>query len=305
MAKLNKKGTFSLAPWRGDVPLCDFIPPVQAALTAVLPTNSSGGSKDLFPRQVPRLRDFSPQLKVMNSKAKPKRLTAFVIPAGRVGMVKASKAMKISKLPHKIDVGEIHFLVKQEAKGDLRKDARVQDLNTVINRLMASSCDSGRDGRQLRLRTFAVTCLSEFTGILEWVPETAAMRMLIQASRNPQTDAFTRRGRGSRVVDFGDPTLRRNYETNCQNCYFEEGNLALAASRFETMFLKEYPPVFYWWFVKNFPDPHAWYEARNLFTVSAAAWSGVGHVIGLGDRHSENILMDTTSGECVHVDFDW
>ena len=33
-------------------------------------------------------------------------------------------------------------------------------------------------------------------------------------------------------------------------------------------------------------------------------WSGVGHVIGLGDRHTENILLDVTNGECVHVDFD-
>ena len=76
-------------------------------------------------------------------------------------------------------------------------------------------------------------------------------------------------------------------------------------SLFENLFLKNFPPVFYWWFVKTFKDPHAWYEARSTFTLSAAAWSGVGHVIGLGDRHSENILIDTTSGECVHVDFDW
>ena len=30
----------------------------------------------------------------------------------------------------------------------------------------------------------------------------------------------------------------------------------------------------------------------------------MGHVIGLGDRHTENILLDVTKGECVHVDFD-
>ena len=29
----------------------------------------------------------------------------------------------------------------------------------------------------------------------------------------------------------------------------------------------------------------------------------VGHVVGLGDRHGENILLDASSGECVHVDF--
>jgi len=29
----------------------------------------------------------------------------------------------------------------------------------------------------------------------------------------------------------------------------------------------------------------------------------VGSVVGLGDRHSENILLDSTMGECMHVDF--
>jgi serine/threonine-protein kinase ATR len=30
----------------------------------------------------------------------------------------------------------------------------------------------------------------------------------------------------------------------------------------------------------------------------------VGHIVGLGDRHGDNILIDTQLGECVHVDFD-
>lgn len=38
--------------------------------------------------------------------------------------------------------------------------------------------------------------------------------------------------------------------------------------------------------------------------MSAAVWSAVGHILGLGDRHAENILIDTSCGEVVHVDFD-
>jgi serine/threonine-protein kinase ATR len=30
----------------------------------------------------------------------------------------------------------------------------------------------------------------------------------------------------------------------------------------------------------------------------------VGHIVGLGDRHSQNILLDQKTAECVHVDFD-
>lgn len=29
----------------------------------------------------------------------------------------------------------------------------------------------------------------------------------------------------------------------------------------------------------------------------------VGYILGLGDRHGENILFDSFTGECVHVDF--
>ena len=29
----------------------------------------------------------------------------------------------------------------------------------------------------------------------------------------------------------------------------------------------------------------------------------VGYILGLGDRHGENILFDAKCGDCVHVDF--
>ncbi|CAB9501042.1 protein kinase ATR [Seminavis robusta] len=305
--KGKRRGSISLNPWRGEVPLCDFVPPVQAALTAVLPSSDGiGRKKDLFPRQVPRMRDFSSEVKVMSSKARPKRITAYVIPAASASMIRREK-QKIAKKPLEIDIGELHFLVKQEVKGDLRKDARVQDLNTVINRLMASSRDSGKCGfssqnRQLRLRTFAVLCLSEESGILEWVPDTTALRALIQGTYNPQACEHSARRRGSNAVNFADAHLRQAFD-KCQSAFFE-GKPTDAAALFEERMLKEYPPLFYWWFVQKFQDPHAWYEARTAFTLSAAIWSGVGHVLGLGDRHTENILVDTNTGECVHVDFD-
>jgi serine/threonine-protein kinase ATR len=255
------------------------------------------------------MRAFSSRVSVMTSKAKPKKLKAYAVPGTyRAPSRSQTAASAKSRSKEEGDIGELHFLVKQEAKGDLRKDARVQDLNNVINRLMASnngvSGAPSRRRRRLHLRTFAVTCLSEDIGILEWVPDTDSLRNLVSRSYNPQTSANCPRRRGSRLANFGDATLRSHYDM-CQNKYFKEGNLAKAATMFEDHCLRPYPPLLYWWFVQKFHDPHAWYEARNRFTLSAAAWSAVGHVIGLGDRHSENILVDTSSGECVHVDFDW
>lgn len=105
------------------------------------------------------------------------------------------------------------------------------------------------------------------------------------------------------MTDFSDAKLRGGF-LSCQEQYLKHGNLTKAAQMFQKFSL-EYPPLLYWWFLNQFQDPHHWFEARTKFALSSASWSAVGHVIGLGDRHSENILVDTSSGDCVHVDFDW
>ena len=41
---------------------------------------------------------------------------------------------------------------------------------------------------------------------------------------------------------------------------------------------------------------------RLNYIRSVATTSIVGHVLGLGDRHVSNILMDNGTGEVVHID---
>lgn len=45
------------------------------------------------------------------------------------------------------------------------------------------------------------------------------------------------------------------------------------------------------------------YNARLAYCRTTAVMSMVGYILGLGDRHGENILVDSTTGDCVHVDF--
>lgn len=45
------------------------------------------------------------------------------------------------------------------------------------------------------------------------------------------------------------------------------------------------------------------YSSRSAYCRSTAVMSMVGYILGLGDRHGENILFDSFTGECVHVDF--
>jgi len=47
----------------------------------------------------------------------------------------------------------------------------------------------------------------------------------------------------------------------------------------------------------------AWLERRSTYTRSLAVNSMVGHILGLGDRHPSNLLLERASGKVVHIDF--
>jgi phosphatidylinositol kinase/protein kinase (PI-3 family) len=46
--------------------------------------------------------------------------------------------------------------------------------------------------------------------------------------------------------------------------------------------------------------------SRTNFTRSVALMSMVGYVLGLGDRHPSNLMMERHTGKVIHIDFgDW
>lgn len=65
---------------------------------------------------------------------------------------------------------------------------------------------------------------------------------------------------------------------------------------------KQFHPAMRFFFFERFQDPDVWFERRLAYTRSTAAISILGHIIGLGDRHLHNILLDQHSGEVVHID---
>ncbi|CAM9291538.1 unnamed protein product [Discosporangium mesarthrocarpum] len=283
-----------------------FIVPVQAALTVSLPraphkdtmhlnmdskTRSTAGAgaagaagasapsgpgqaeeaavagmvlHDPFPGGEVHIRSFYDRVQYMRSKAKPKKLSLKTVESGET----------------------VTFLCKRERDGDLRKDARLMEFNGMINRLLQR--DPRGRARKLRLCTFSVICLSEDCGLLEWVQDTTGLRHLVVKAYQ-----------FSNIKSPSYPALKATMEEiqtqdSVHQMVYRERVLPIL------------PPVFHRWFLLDFSEPTAWFEARTTFARqgSAAVWSSVGHVVGLGDRHGENILIHTESGECVHVDFD-
>ncbi|XP_071715523.1 serine/threonine-protein kinase ATR [Rutidosis leptorrhynchoides] len=174
------------------------------------------------------------------------------------------------------------FLCKP--KDDLRKDARMMEFNAMINRLLSKCPESRR--RKLYVRTFAVIPLTEDCGMVEWVPHTRGLRHILQ-------DIYITCGKFDRQKT--NPQIKRIYD-QCQGKIPEDEML-------KNKILPMFPPTFHKWFLNTFSEPAAWFRARVAYAHTTAVWSMVGHIVGLGDRHGENILFDSTTGDCVHVDF--
>ena len=47
----------------------------------------------------------------------------------------------------------------------------------------------------------------------------------------------------------------------------------------------------------------AWLDRRTNFTRSLATMSMIGYILGLGDRHPSNLLLDRITGKVLHIDF--
>lgn len=78
-----------------------------------------------------------------------------------------------------------------------------------------------------------------------------------------------------------------------------------APTELTTLFLslkERFKPVMRHLFTEKHKVPMSWFAMRLNYTRSVATTSIVGHILGLGDRHTSNILLDSSTGEIVHID---
>ncbi|KAK3935676.1 protein kinase rad3 [Diplogelasinospora grovesii] len=191
-----------------------------------------------------------------------------------------SSLAKPRKLTARGSDGRLYDLLLKP-KDDLRTDQRLMEFNGMINRFLKRDVESSL--RQLSIRTYAVTPLNEECGIIEWVDGLKTLREIllgIYKTRNVQPNY-------SEIAQ-----LMREAST-------AEANIHLFTDRVLRMF----PPVLPDWFVAQFPEPSAWLAARLRYTRSCAVMSMVGTILGLGDRHGENVLLEEGNGGIFHVDF--
>uniref|UniRef100_H3ANL6 Serine/threonine-protein kinase ATR n=1 Tax=Latimeria chalumnae TaxID=7897 RepID=H3ANL6_LATCH len=236
----------------------EILIPLQSVMIPTLPSTAGEHPKhDPFPGHWVYIAGFDDVVEILASLQKPKKIS-----------LKGSDGK--------------FYTMMCKPKDDLRKDCRLMEFNSLINKCLRKDAESRR--RELHIRTYAVIPLNEECGIIEWVKNTAGLRHILNKLYKERGVYMT----GKELRQCMVPKTTQQVEK---------------LKVFREVLLPRHPAVFNEWFLRTFPDPTSWYNSRSAYCRSIAVMSMVGYILGLGDRHGENILFDSQTGECVHVDF--
>ncbi|WAQ91132.1 hypothetical protein PtA15_14A12 [Puccinia triticina] len=172
---------------------------------------------------------------------------------------------------------------KQLFKGgdDTRQDAIMEQVFELVNNVLERDPECQK--RRLSFKTYIVIPLSPDTGLIEFVKNTSSLLDILKPVH----------------VKYNEPpdwSLKRLWEYVAAR-----GSADERITRYQEV-ITHCRPAMRFWFWESQKCPQKWYEMRLNFTRSAATTSIVGHILGLGDRHLSNILLDQVTGEVVQID---
>jgi FKBP12-rapamycin complex-associated protein len=184
---------------------------------------------------------------------------------------------------HGSDGAEYVFLLKGHE--DLRQDERVMQLFGLINSMLAA--DRITSERDLSIARYAVIPLSPNSGLIGWVPNTDTLHALIREYRDARKIPLNVEHRLmlGMAPDYDHLTIIQKVEV------FEHAlDSTSGEDLHRVLWLKS-------------RSSEVWLDRRTQYTRSAAVMSMAGYILGLGDRHPSNLMLDRYSGKLLHIDF--
>lgn len=181
-----------------------------------------------------------------------------------------------------LSTGERHKQLVKGGNDDLRQDAIMEQVFAAVSSLLKQHRSTRQ--RNLAIRTYKVMPLTARSGLMEFVANTEPLHEWLMPAHERYNPKDTR------------PSHCRKQINDVQR---DSLNVRISTYRRVT---ERFHPVMRYFFLESYPDPDEWYVRRLAYIRSTAAISILGHVLGLGDRHGHNILLDKKTGEVVHID---
>jgi len=183
------------------------------------------------------------------------------------------------------DGKDYHFLLKGHE--DLRQDERVMQLFGLVNALLAR--DRRTNNYDLNIQRYTISPLSHNAGVVGWVPHCDTFHSLVRDYRESKRILLNMENREMLKLcpDYDHLTVMQKIEIFSEALDLTSGK---GNDLYEVLWTKS-------------TNSEEWLERRTKFTRSLAVMSMVGYILGLGDRHPSNLMLDQISGRVLHIDF--
>uniref|UniRef100_A0A8U8BGC8 DNA-dependent protein kinase catalytic subunit n=1 Tax=Geospiza parvula TaxID=87175 RepID=A0A8U8BGC8_GEOPR len=162
------------------------------------------------------------------------------------------------------DEREYPFLVK--GGEDLRQDQRIEQLFDVMNIILSQ--DAACSQRNMQLKTYQVIPMTTRLGLIKWLENTCTLKEFLKNSMSEEEDIS----------------------------YYSSALLRQAFVKMSSVLLRRA-------FVKMSTSPEAFLALRSHFASSHALMCISHWILGIGDRHLSNFMINKETGGMVGIDF--
>jgi FKBP12-rapamycin complex-associated protein len=168
---------------------------------------------------------------------------------------------------------------------DIRQDERVMQLFGLCNTLLSHDSESYK--RHLNIQRYPAIPLSQSSGLLGWVPNSDTLHVLIREYRESRKILLNIEHRImlQMAPDYDNLTLMQKVEV-----FGYALDNTTGQDLYRVLWLKS-------------KSSEAWLDRRTNYTRSLGVMSIVGYILGLGDRHPSNLMLDRITGKIIHIDF--
>ncbi|CAI5439895.1 unnamed protein product [Caenorhabditis angaria] len=171
-------------------------------------------------------------------------------------------------------------------KEDVRQDLLVEQMFDITNCILDKN-----DGLK-NLRTYKIVPLDQGCGLIEFCHGTVSMKELL-CGANRQGGLHHKYHPNECSISEITRQMR-----DCQKDSIEQRRQVFIN------ICRQISPVFrHHFYESNHFSCQIWRQKLTEYRRSLSTWSVVGYIVGLGDRHTSNILFDMQQCHFVHIDF--
>ncbi|XP_034948666.1 serine/threonine-protein kinase SMG1 isoform X2 [Chelonus insularis] len=270
--RINKRGTYTLS-MKDISPVLANMKDTQIAMPGVLATDRD---------RIVTIKSVDNNVQILPTKTKPKKL-----------------------IFHGSDGHVYTYLFK--GLEDLHLDERIMQFLSICNTMMSKNNDTRK---VYRARHYSVIPLGPRSGLIQWVDGVTPLFALYKRWQQRESSMAGARGATGNSAAIMRPSelfynklgpLLKEQGISLENrkewplTNLKQVLTELMAETPKDLLAKEI------WC--NSIHAGNWWQATKSYSYSVAVMSIIGYIIGLGDRHLDNVLVDLNTGEVVHIDY--